>query len=593
MKYPKNYLDEIKQRLKVSDVVSKSVSLKKRGKEFIGLSPFKNERTPSFTVNNEKGFYHCFSSGEHGNIFDFVMKTQGLDFGDTVRMLAHQAGMPQFKFTKKNKEQEERYSTYTKIYQVYNNKCHKALFQNPHVLDYLLNSRKLSKEIIEEFKLGYVPFKNDFSEKTFSEFSEKDLLNSGIFYKNEKTGKIVERFVERILFPIHNLTNDIVAYGGRTLNKNNFAKYINSPETEFYKKGLMLFNLQKAKQNKHRDSDVIIVEGYMDAVSLYDQGIKNVVSNQGTSITEGQINILWRYFANINICLDGDESGKQASNRIAEKFIPYISEQKKLFITELIENKDPDDYIKDYGKEEFLNALNRKLNVEDFIWNYNISKINFSDTYELSKFEKKIKQIYATIKDEVLNKYMNEKLAEKLTILAPNQKNYNKNYKKRDIKKNPFFLRDTQKIFQEKKELSRESILEINIIFIIMKYPEVINDNVDKIKSIKFLNKDFEDIKFYILNFIRNNYSKEELINSVKLNFMKIVENVEKKSSINSIMKNKNNDDEKKLLFNELVDDYIETIKNIDLKKIEENLTANLDETSFNQYLELKKQLNN
>ena len=135
MKYPKNYLDEIKQRLKVSDVVGKFVSLKKRGKEFVGLSPFKNERTPSFTVNNEKGFYHCFSSGEHGNIFDFIMKTQGLDFGDTVRMLALQAGMQPYKFTRQNKEEDKRYTTYTDIYKKYTELSHLELFNHKNILE--------------------------------------------------------------------------------------------------------------------------------------------------------------------------------------------------------------------------------------------------------------------------------------------------------------------------------------------------------------------------------------------------------------------------------------------------------------------------
>ena len=394
MKYPKNYLDEIKQRLKVSDVVGKFVSLKKRGKEFVGLSPFKNERTPSFTVNNEKGFYHCFSSGEHGNIFDFIMKTQGLDFGDTVRMLSLQAGMQPYKFTRQNQEEDKRYTTYTDIYKKYTELSHLELFNHKNILDYLTVSRKLNEDVIKEFKLGYAPMNENFSQKMLSEFSEKDLISSGIFFLNEKRGKIVDRFIDRILFPIHNLNNDIIAFGGRTINKNNYAKYINSPETEFYKKGYMLFNLSRAKQNKLDANEVVIVEGYMDVISLHDKGIKNVVSNQGTAVTESQINILWRYFENINICLDGDVSGKNASYRIAEKLIPFISDQKKIFFTNLISNNDPDDFVKKNGKESFLEILRNKLSIEDFIWDYCISGLNFSDTYALSNFEKKIKSIY-------------------------------------------------------------------------------------------------------------------------------------------------------------------------------------------------------
>jgi len=590
MKYPKNYLDEIKQRLKVSDVVGKFVSLKKRGKEFVGLSPFKNERTPSFTVNNEKGFYHCFSSGEHGNIFDFIMKTQGLDFGDTVRMLALQAGMQPYKFTRQNKEEDKRYTTYTDIYKKYTELSHLELFNHKNILDYLTVSRKVNEDVIKEFKLGYAPMNENFSQKMLSEFSEKDLISSGIFFKNEKRGKIVDRFIDRILFPIHNLNNDIIAFGGRTINKNNYAKYINSPETEFYKKGYMLFNLSRAKQNKLDENEVVIVEGYMDVISLHDKGIKNVVSNQGTAVTESQINILWRYFENINICLDGDVSGKNASYRIAEKLIPFISDQKKIFFTNLTSNNDPDDFIKKNGKESFLEILRNKLSIEDFIWDYCISGLNFSDTYALSNFEKKIKSIYSTIQDSTLKKYINEKLLDKLKTLTPNQKFNFKNYR---TKTKLTFLNDTKKIFKQKKDISRNDILEFNILFIMIFYSEIIEDKINFLQNITFVNNDNENLKKNLLELITLKTSKEDIIKDCKESNLNLVLNIEENSSIKFIFKNNKNLEEKRLLLDELIEDYTKTIKNMDIKKMEEKFTSDFDESSFNQYLELKKQINN
>ena len=165
MKYPKEYLDEIKLRLKVSQVVSKSVQLKKRGKEFIGLSPFKNEKSPSFTVNDEKEFYHCFSSGEHGNIFDFLMKTKSIGFGEAVKILAAEAGMQPYRFSNFDKKKDLRFQTYKNIYREYSDYFHKELFNsvNKDALEYL-NKRGLTKNTIEEFKLGYVPWKNNFYE---------------------------------------------------------------------------------------------------------------------------------------------------------------------------------------------------------------------------------------------------------------------------------------------------------------------------------------------------------------------------------------------------------------------------------------------
>jgi len=590
MKYPKNYLDEIKQRLKVSDVVGKFVSLKKRGKEFVGLSPFKNERTPSFTVNNEKGFYHCFSSGEHGNIFDFIMKTQGLDFGDTVKMLALQAGMQPYKFTRQNKEEDKRYTTYTDIYKKYTELSHLELFNHKNILDYLTVSRKVNEDVIKEFKLGYAPMNENFSQKMLSEFSEKDLISSGIFFLNERRGKIVDRFIDRILFPIHNLNNDIIAFGGRTINKNNYAKYINSPETEFYKKGYMLFNLSRAKQNKLDENEVVIVEGYMDVISLHDKGIKNVVSNQGTAVTESQINILWRYFENINICLDGDVSGKNASYRIAEKLIPFISDQKKIFFTNLTSNNDPDDFIKKNGKESFLEILRNKLSIEDFIWDYCISGLNFSDTYALSNFEKKIKSIYSTIQDSTLKKYINEKLLDKLKTLTPNQKFNFKNYK---TKTKLTFLNDTKKIFKQKKDISRNDILEFNILFIMIFYSEIIEDKINFLQNITFVNNDNENLKKNLLELITLKTSKEDIIKDCKESNLNLVLNIEENSSIKFIFKNNKNLEEKRLLLDELIEDYTKTIKNMDIKKMEEKFTSDFDESSFNQYLELKKQINN
>ena len=284
MKYPKEYLDEIKLRLKVSQVVGKTVQLKKRGKEFVGLSPFKNEKSPSFTVNDEKEFYHCFSSGEHGNIFDFLMKTKSIGFGEAVRYLAAEAGMQPHKFSNFDKEKDLRFQTYKNIYKYYSDYFHEELFNsiNKDALDYL-NQRGLSNEIIKEFKLGYVPWKNNFYEELLNKFSEENISLTGLYYKHDKSGRHIDRFNSRIIFPINNIIGDTVAFGGRIIKESKMAKYINSPETEFYKKGNMIFNLDKAKDSRSITNEVIIVEGYMDVVSMHSSGIKNVIANSGTA----------------------------------------------------------------------------------------------------------------------------------------------------------------------------------------------------------------------------------------------------------------------------------------------------------------------
>ena len=284
MKYPKEYLDEIKLRLKVSQVVGKSVQLKKRGKEFIGLSPFKNEKSPSFTVNDEKEFYHCFSSGEHGNIFDFLMKTKSIGFGEAVKILASEAGMQPYRFSNFDKKKDLRFQNYKNIFKDYLDYFHRQLFidTNKEALDYLYK-RGLSKNTIEEFKLGYVPWKNNCYQDLLKKYSEEELGLTGLYYKNDKTLKYVDRFNSRIIFPVNNISGETVAFGGRIIRESKMAKYINSPETEFYKKGNMIYNLDKAKDSRAETDEVIIVEGYMDVVSVYSSGIKNVIANSGTA----------------------------------------------------------------------------------------------------------------------------------------------------------------------------------------------------------------------------------------------------------------------------------------------------------------------
>ena len=386
MKYPKEYLDEIKLRLKVSQIVGKSVQLKKRGKEFIGLSPFKNERTPSFTVSDEKGFYHCFSTGEHGNIFDFIMKTQSVGFGDAVKLLAVEAGMEIYRFSKGDEKREKRFSTYKNIYAKYNEISTRNLFEksNSFALEYLIK-RGLKKNVIEEFGLGYVPKDFDSYKILSQEFSEEEINLSGIYYKNDRSKKYVDRFSSRLTFPINNLSKEIIAYGGRIIENKRLAKYINSPETEFYKKGKLLFNLDKAKLERPKNSEIIIVEGYMDVISLYSRGIKNVISNSGTALTEKQIELIWKIFPDPIICLDGDESGQAAAMRIAERLFCLINDVNKIYFSILPNGQDPDDFIKKNSKEVFIDFLKKKQMIQDFIWNFEIKKINLSDPYDVSK----------------------------------------------------------------------------------------------------------------------------------------------------------------------------------------------------------------
>ena len=593
MKYPKEYLNEIKLRLKVSHVVGKTVQLKKRGKEFIGLSPFKNEKTPSFTVNDEKEFYHCFSTGEHGNIFDFLMKTQSVGFGEAVKTLAAEAGMQPYRFTNFDEKKDLRFNTYKKIFQEYKDNFNQQLYNedNKEALNYLYK-RGLNKKVIEEFRLGFVPWKNNFYDQLSKKYSEEEINLTGLYYKIDKTGKFVDRFNSRIIFPVNNISGDTIAFGGRIIVDGKFAKYINSPETEFYKKGSMIFNLDKAKFLRSEKDEVLIVEGYMDAVSVYASGIKNVISNSGTAFTERQINLVWKFFSKPIICLDGDDSGQKAAIRIAERLFPLISENSKVYFSVMPEDKDPDDYIKEYGKESLLNLLKKKEIIQSFIWNYHLKKIDQNNPYEISKFEKEIKKLSYSIKDETLKKYVLESFLEKLNKLTPIQTSsqnykYYQSRKKKDFK----ILKETQIIHQKKENLSKIQIIEFSILFLILNYSEMIFKKIKDLNSLNFLSEKNENLKNDIILSISAGDDKIKMDTKINNNYKTLIEEIRENSNIQLITKDKN-DQQILELFDELVLDLREQNNLKKIESLEKKLINNLDENSYSELMRLKSQLN-
>ncbi len=593
MKYPKEYLDEIKLRLKVSQVVGKTVQLKKRGKEFIGLSPFKNEKTPSFTVNDEKEFYHCFSTGEHGNIFDFLMKTKSVGFGEAVKTLAAEAGMQPYRFSNFDEKKDLRFKKYKNIFQEYKDNFNQQLYNetNNEALNYLYK-RGLKKEVIDKFRLGYVPWKNNFYDKLIKKYSEEEINLTGLYYKNDKTGKYIDRFNSRIIFPVNNISGDTVAFGGRIIRESKLAKYINSPETEFYKKGNMIFNLDKAKNLRSETEDVIIVEGYMDVVSIYSAGIENVISNSGTALTERQISLIWKFFSNPIICLDGDESGQKAAIRIAERLFPLINEKNKIYFSIMPDGKDPDDFIKENGKNGLLNLLKDKEIIQSYIWNYNLSKINLNNPYEISKFEKEIKKLSYSIQDEILRKYVLEDFLEKIKKLTPIQTSrqnytYSSFKKKKDYK----ILKETKMLYQKKKDLSKIQILEFSILFIILNYTEIASKKLEELSNIEFTSEKNELLKNTIIRFFSEENTQVEFQTLINKEYESLVHEINENSNIQLIIKDKNENDISELL-NDLIIDLKEQSNLKKIESLEKKLINNLDENSFSELIKLKSQIN-
>ena len=594
MKYPKEYLNEIKLRLKVSQVVSKSVQLKKRGKEFIGLSPFKNEKSPSFTVNDEKEFYHCFSSGEHGNIFDFLMKTKSIGFGEAVKTLAAEAGMQPYRFSNFDKKKDLRFQTYKNIYREYSDYFYNELFNinNKEALDYL-RKRGLSKNTIEEFKLGYVPWKNNFYHNLLKKYSEEDINLTGLYYKHDKSGKYIDRFNSRIIFPVKNISGDPVAFGGRIIKESKLAKYINSPETEFYKKGSMIFNLDKAKECRSETNEVIIVEGYIDVVSVYSSGIKNVIANSGTALTDRQINIIWKFFSNPIICLDGDKSGQDAALRIAEKLFPMINDENKIHFSIMPEGHDPDDYIKQNGKEKFVSLLKEKKIIQDYIWDYHLKKINRNNPFEVSKFEKEIKKMCYLIQDETLKKYVLEDYLEKIKKLTPiqNKKRNYRSFHKYKNKQDYQILNETKTLHQKNSHFSKIQIKEFSILFIMLNHSELLLKKIEDLSKIIFLSEKNENLKKVIINSLLDGDDREKTKLKINADFKELIKEIQENSSIQIIVKAKKNEEILELLNDLLIE--LEELNNLrKIESLEKELINNLDENSYSELLKLKSQIN-
>ena len=586
MKYPKNYLEEIKLRLKVSQVVGKTVKLKRRGKEFVGLSPFTTEKTPSFTVSDEKGFYHCFSSGEHGNIFDFLIKTQSLKFGEAVRQLASQAGMQPYKFTSFDLEKEKRYQTYKDILKDYSDYHHKLVFEkNSIALDYL-KKRGISGEAITEFQIGFVPENSDYYTHLLKKFTEKEILLTGLFYKNEKYKKFINRFHSRIIFPIRNIIGDVIAFGGRTIQNTKFAKYINSPETEFYKKGKHVFNLDKAKSAPNNNQEVIIVEGYMDVISIYSSGIKNVVSNSGIALTENQINLIWKFFSYPIVCLDGDISGQKAALRIAENLLQYIKENNKIGFVSMSKGMDPDDYIREKGQKSFAELIARNLSIEEFIWRIHLNNLDRSDPFATTKFEKNFKTLCQSIKDQTLKKYILEHYLEKIKNLTPLQRF------KRGKRINSYrVLNETKKIAVERDHLSKEEIKEYSILYIMYNYPKLVSPRVEIFKSINFSSKSLNDLKSELINLISADKFKEKDLFDIDKKYLDLVKDINQNSVIKNIFLKKEENQQIEML-NEILKELNEIKFSRKIDELENKLIKEFDEKSYSDLMQLKSQRN-
>ena len=381
MRFGENFMNEIKSRVRVSDVVAKHVKLKRQGREFSGLSPFTGEKTPSFFVNDEKGFYHCFSSGKHGDAISFLMELEGLTFPEAVERLAEQIGIEMPKSDPAAEQKAARNKNTISWMEHAQEFFQKSLYKNvgEPSRDYL-KGRGLTKTAADYFGIGYAP--NNFSALKDDLIQKgaklNTLIEAGLLVQPEDTSRQPwDRFRDRIMFPIHDSRGRLVAFGGRAMDSSSKAKYLNSPETPIFQKGQLLYNYHRAHkavsspQSSHRG--LIVAEGYMDVIALARAGFKHAVAPMGTALTESQLMLLWRSGPEPILCFDGDKAGIRAAYRSIERALPLISPTRTLRFAMLPDGEDPDDLIKTKGKIEMQNILNQSIPLVKMLWEREIN----------------------------------------------------------------------------------------------------------------------------------------------------------------------------------------------------------------------------
>src|ERR1700720_2136624 len=371
MRFPPQFLDELRARLPVSDVVGRRVKLKKAGREWKGLSPFNKERSPSFFVNDQKGFYHDFSSGKHGDIFGFVMETEGLSFPEAVERLANIAGVPMPVASPDAEAREAQRRSLHEVMELATSFFEQNLAaQGGAKARGYLADRGILPATQLEFRIGYAPAER-FALKEYlgsRGISVPQMIETGLLIAGDDIPVPYDRFRDRVMIPIHDQRGRVIAFGGRTLNNDVQPKYLNSPETSLFHKGACVFNFHRARQPAHEDGTVVVVEGYMDAIAIYQAGLKSVVASMGTAFTEEQVALLWRLSAEPVVCFDADSAGISAAYRSLDRILPELKVGRTFRFAFMTGEKDPDDLIRERGLDAFTSVLSGSLPLWDVLW---------------------------------------------------------------------------------------------------------------------------------------------------------------------------------------------------------------------------------
>jgi len=416
-RFTPEFIDELKARLPVSEVVGKRVKLKRAGREFKGLSPFQQEKTPSFTVNDQKQFYHDFSTGKHGNIFDFVMETEGVSFPEAVERLASMAGMPLPIVTPDAARHEQRRKTLHDVMELAAKFFADTLTsRNGAKARGYLGDRAITPQTQLQFRLGYAPADRFALKEHLGSHGipVEDMVEAGLLIAGDDIPVPYDRFRDRVMFPITDHRGRVIAFGGRALEKDVPAKYLNSPETPLFHKGDNLYNLATARQAAHDGASLIVVEGYVDVIAMVTSGFAGSVAPLGTALTENQLALLWKMADEPVLCFDGDRAGQKAAYRAADLALPHLKPGKSLRFALLPEGQDPDDLARSGGRAAIEDVIGAARGLSEVLWSREIEGGDFATPERRAALEARIGELANGIRDEVVRRYYRQDFSARL-----------------------------------------------------------------------------------------------------------------------------------------------------------------------------------
>ena len=493
-------LRQFNNKVTLSEFIGKYIKVIPRGNNHIAICPFHNEKTPSFSINNEKGLFYCFGCGAGGNVFNFLSKYKGMSFYESLKYVANYLGI-ELK-NNLNPRNQFRDNSVFEILKYANQFFTKKINVNREVLDYL-KKRSINQDLINQFNIGYCDSNDDQLIKFLVDkgFSEDKINVSGLLVKSKNNQSYFNRFKERILFPIFDFSENIVGFGGRTFN-NSKIKYINSPESIFFKKSDNLFGFKQNLDSIKSSKEMIIVEGYLDVISLNSKKILNAVATLGTSLSENQITKIWNYSDNPILCFDGDSAGINSMKKIAIKILKFLKPGKSLKFIKIPNNMDPDNFVSLYGKEDFIDLKNKATTLSNFIWEIILGECEVKTPENLALIDEKIKKI----SNQITHKNIS---LEYLRFLKS--------------KKNDFFWKNRISNINHTRSTNNKMVFgkqnnELILISFLINFSEYINEFIEEISNIKFENKDLDIKRKVILKAFIKNKKDNTLNNSLNLN---------------------------------------------------------------------------